>query len=239
MQQRPALTRWAPLGVAIAFVAVILLRAGTSPLDLLRYAAYAGLAVTAPRHAGLPALRRRPHTLVEDLAMGAAVGLVLEVAAWAVVLGAGPARPGLALAGLVCWPCSPPCPGCGGTGGSRGYTTVPLGWSWAVAGVVCCFTAYLAVVFLDRNPIVPTSERHLQYLDLAYQLSLAGEAKHAFPPGVPQVAGEPLYYHWFGHVHMAMTSLVGDIDLPVVAMRLAIPALCALAIVLLPSSAGG
>ena len=53
------------------------------------------------------------------------------------------------------------------------------------------------------------SERTLQYLDLSYQLSLAGEAKHAFPPGVPQVAGEPLYYHWFGHAHMAMTSLVG------------------------------
>ena len=31
---------------------------------------------------------------------------------------------------------------------------------------------------------------------------------------------------------MAMTSLVGHIDLPVVALRLAIPALCALAIVL-------
>ena len=79
----------------------------------------------------------------------------------------------------------------------RGYTPVPVGWSWAVAGVVCFFTAYLAAVFLDRNPILPPTESTRQYLDLSYQLSLAGEAKHAFPPGLPQVAGEPLYYHWF------------------------------------------
>jgi hypothetical protein len=48
---------------------------------------------------------------------------------------------------------------------------------------------------------------------------------------VPQVAGEPLDYHWFGYAHMAMTSLVGHIDLPVVALRLAVPGLCAAAIV--------
>ena len=153
-------------------------------------------------------------------------------------LGARPARPGLAVARA----------GAGAFAAVprlrrhwrvRGYVAVPVGWSWAVAAVVCGFTAYLAAVFLDRNPIVPTSERTLQYLDLSYQLSLAGEAKHAFPPGVPQVAGEPLYYHWFGHAHMAMTSLVGHIDLPVVAMRLAIPALCALAVSSPRSSVGG
>src|SRR5690606_38440497 len=94
------------------------------------------------------------------------------------------------------------------------------------------FTAYLAAVFIDRNPILPPSERTLQYIDLPYQLSLAGMAKHTFPPELPQVAGEPLHYHWFAYVHMAMTSMVGGIDLPVVALRFAVPGLCALAIVL-------
>jgi hypothetical protein len=98
--------------------------------------------------------------------------------------------------------------------------------------VVCFFTAYLAMVFLDRNPILPASEGTRQYLDLAYQLSLAGEAKNHFPIDLPQVAGEPLYYHWFGYAHMAMASLIGHIDLPVVTLRLAIPALCAATIVL-------
>ncbi len=111
-------------------------------------------------------------------------------------------------------------------------TTAPLGLSWAVGGAVAFFTTYLSSTFLQRNPILPTSDDTRQYLDLAYQLSLAGEAKHQFPLHVPQVAGEPLYYHWFGYAHMASTSMIGGIDLPVVALRLAIPFLCALAIVL-------
>ncbi len=228
---RPALTRWAPLGFGLAFAAFILLRAGTSPIDLLRYTAYACLAVLLPGTLVYRALRRRPHTLVEDLAMGAAVGLALEIAAWAVFSL-------LDLRGLIwAWPALVVVPFAALPRLRRhwlvrGYTEVPVGWSWAVAGVVCFFTAYLAAVFLDRNPILPTSEGTRQYLDLAYQLSLAGEAKHHVPLDLPQVAGEPLYYHWFGYGHMAMSSLVGHIDLPVVALRLAIPALCALAIVL-------
>ena len=228
---RTALARWAPLAFTVAFAAAILLRAGTSPLDLLRYAAYAILAVVLPGTLVYRALRRRPHTLVEDLALGAALGLALEVAAWALFSA-------LDLRGWAwLWPALVAVPFAAVPGLRRhwlvrGYVAVPVAWSWAVAGVVCFFTVYLAMVFIDRNRILPTSEDTRQYLDLAYQLSLAGEAKRNIPLDLPQVAGEPLYYHWFGYVHMAMTSLVGHIDLPVVALRLAIPALCALAIVL-------
>jgi hypothetical protein len=228
---RPRVVRWAPLAFTVLFAATLLLRAGTSPLDLLRYGLYAALAVVLPGTLVYRVLRRRPHTLVEDLAMGAAVGLTLELAAWALFSV-------LDLRGLVwLWPLLVVVPFAAlprlrRHWVVRGYEPVPLGWSWSVAGVVSFFTAYLAMVFLDRNPVVPTSESTQQYLDLAYQLSLAGEAKHHFPLNLPQVAGEPLYYHWFAYGHMAMGSLVGHIDLPVVAMRFAIPALCALAIVL-------
>jgi hypothetical protein len=231
MQERPALSRWAPFAVTVAFVALLLLRAGTAPVDLLRYAAYASLAIVLPGTLVYRSLRRSPHTLVEDLSMGAALGLVLEIGVWA-------AASALDLRGAVwLWPVPVVAaylavPRLRAHWRVTGYTHAPLAWSWSVAGVVSFFTAYLATVFLDRNPILPTSENTLQYLDLAYQLSLAGEAKHAFPPQLPQVAGEPLYYHWFGHAHMAMTSMVGHIDLPVVALRLAIPGLCALAVVL-------
>ncbi len=231
--QRTAATpvRWTPFTVTVLFCGAILLRAGTSPLDLLRYAGYATLAVVAPGTLVYRAMRRRPHTLVEDLAMGAAVGLALEVAAWALFSVANQRGwvwlwpllifvPYIAIARLRrhWYP--------------RGFQTVPLAWSWTVAGVICFFAAYLAIVFLDRNPILPTSDATLQYLDLPYQLSLAGEATHRFPVDLPQVAGDPLYYHWFAYVHMAMTAMVGHIDLPVVALRLAIPALCALSILL-------
>lgn len=223
--------RWLPLVATLAFVAAVLLAADTSPVDLLRFAAYATLTVILPGTLVYRALRRDPRSLVEDLAMGAAVGLGLELAAW------------LAFAALDLrrfvwlWPLAVFVPFAAVRRlrrhwWERGLPPVPLGWSWAVGGVVAFFTYYLSQVFLERNPILPDSEGTNQYLDLAYQLSLAGEAKHQFPIHLPQVASEPLHYHWFGYVHAAMASLVGGIDLPVVALRLAVPALCAAAIVL-------
>ena len=207
-------------------------RRGTAPVDLVRYGAYVVLALMLPGTLVYRALRRTPHTLVEDLAMGIAVGLVLELPAWAV---ASPCSTYAACCGSGrCWSCcrSLLAPRLRRHWRVRGYTPAPLGWSWTVGGAVAFFTTYLSSVFLQRNPILPTDEGTLQYLDLAYQLSLAGEAKHHFPLHVPQVADEPLYYHWFGYVHMAATSMIGEIDLPVVALRLTIPGLCALAVLL-------
>ncbi|MBF9132557.1 hypothetical protein I0C86_26920 [Plantactinospora sp. S1510] len=226
-----ALRRWSPLVVGVGYFAVVLLAADTPPLDLVRYAGYVLLALILPGTLVYRALRRRPHTLVEDVAMGAAVGLVLELPAWA----------GYAVLGLGDWLWTWPAAIVAVFAGVpklrrnwlvRGYRPTPVGWSWSVVGAVAFFTTYLSVTFLERNPILPTSDGTRQYLDLAYQLSLAGEAKHQFPIHLPQVAQEPLDYHWFGYVHMAATSLIGHIDLPVVALRLTIPALCAAAIVL-------
>ena len=227
----PAFIRWAPFAFTVLFFAGILLRAGTSPLDLLKYAAYIILAVVGPGTLVYRSLRGRPHTLVEDLAMGAAVGLALEIAAWA-LFSVLDIRGWVLLWPLLVYLPYAAIPALRRQWTVRGYTTVPVGWSWTIAGVVSFFTAYLAMVFLDRNPILPTSDATLQYLDLPYQLSLAGEATHRFPVDLPQVAGDPLYYHWFAYAHMGMTGMVGHIDLPVVALRLAIPALCALSIVL-------
>ena len=177
---RPGLLRWSPLVVTLAFAAFLLLRAGTAPADLVRYALYVGLAVVLPGTLVYRSLRRTAHTLVEDLALGAAVGLVLELGGWALFSV-------LDLRGWVfLWPLLVIAP----------YLAVPrlranwrvsyaqrapLGWSWTIAGVVSFFTAYLAMVFIDRNPILPTTDGTLQYLDLSYQLSLAGEASTTFP----------------------------------------------------------
>lgn len=225
------LWRWLPLAAGVAYFAAVLAAAGTDPVDLLRYAGYVGYAVLLPGTLVYRALRRRPHTLVEDVAMGAAVGLALELPAWAAFAAAD-------LGGLLwLWPLAVVVPFVAVPRlrrhwWVRDYVRAPLGWSWSVVAVVAFFTTYLSSTFLRRNPILPTGEGTRQYLDLAYQLSLAGEAKHQFPIHLPQVAGEPLYYHWFAYAHMASSSLIGGIDLPVVALRLAIPALCAAAAVL-------
>ncbi|MDG4832473.1 hypothetical protein O7627_24650 [Solwaraspora sp. WMMD1047] len=225
------LWRWLPLVAGVGYFVVVLLAADTAPTDLLRYAWYIGFGLLLPGTLVYRALRRQPHTLVEDLAMGAAVGLVLELPAWAVF--AALDRPGW----LWLWPLAivavfAAVPGLRRHWRVTGYRPVPVGWSWTVAGSVAFFTTYLSYTFLERNPVLPAGEDTRQYLDLAYQLSLAGEAKHQFPIHLPQVADEPLYYHWFGYVHMAATSLIGGIDLPVVALRLTVPGLCAAAIVL-------
>ena len=223
--------RWLPLTATLAYLVAVLVSADTAPVDLLRYAAYVVLALLLPGTLVYRSLRRTPHSLVDDLAMGLAVGLALELPAWALASV-------LDLRGVLwLWPLAVVVPFAVAPRLRRhwrvsGYAPAPLGWSWTVAGVVAFFTTYLSSVFLRRNPILPTGEGTRQYLDLAYQLSLAGEAKHQFPLHVPQVAGEPLDYHWFAHAHMASTSLIAGIDLPVVALRLAIPALSALAILL-------
>jgi len=231
---RPAAwRRWLPLATAVAVAAAVLLASGTSPLDILRYAAYATLAVVLPGTLVFRALRRHPHTLVEDLAFGAAIGLVLELAGWALLSA-------LDLRGVMwLWPALVyvpflAVPQLRRHWWVRAYPARPSqAWSWTVAGAVSAFSLYLYGVFFSPNPILPDREDSTQFLDLPYQLSLAAEAKRNFPLDLPQVAGEPLHYHWFAFVHVAMGSLVGGIDLPVLTMRLMVLAVCALTTVLL------
>ncbi|MEV6968882.1 hypothetical protein AB0M47_27560 [Hamadaea sp. NPDC051192] len=224
------LTRWLPPIVAFLAVVALVLAAGTPVVELARYCAYAVWAVLLPGTLVYRALRATPRTLVEDVAMGAAVGLTLELVAWAAFSALElrfllPGWPLVVVAFFLTkrlrrhWrPAYPDRPS--------------VAWSWSLAAIVVFWTLYLYVVFLARNPVVPTSEQTMQYLDLSYQLSLAGEAKNHLPLHVPQVAGEPLNYHWFAYAHMAMASLVGGADLAAVSLRFAIPALCALTIVL-------
>jgi hypothetical protein len=223
--------RWLPAVAAYGFVAGALLATGTPVLDVGRYTAYAVLAILLPGTLVYRALRRQPHTLVEDLAFGAAVGLVLELAAWFVFVRAG------LESWLWVWPAFVVAPFAlvrplRRHWWVRGYTVVPRGWAWSVTAVIAGFTLYLSESFLRRNPILPTTEGQAQYLDLPFQMSIAGAATHQAPPELPQVAGEPLHYHWFGFAHMGAASLVSGVDLPTVFLRLAVPALCALAIVL-------
>ncbi|MFJ5232908.1 hypothetical protein ACIQBJ_23795 [Kitasatospora sp. NPDC088391] len=225
-----------PLGTAVRFlpalaalaVLVAALAASDTPVDAMaRYAFYTGWGVLLPGTLLYRSLRRAPHTLVEDLTMGAVTGLVLELAAWAVFMPLG-------LAGaMTLWPLLVVVPFAAVPRlrrhwWVRGYTPVPRSWAWAVAGTVALTTGYLFKVYLDVVELMPANDASRQFVDISYQMSLAGNAKHSFPPTLPQVAGEPLQYHWFAFVHEAMTSLVGHLDLPVVQLRLMIPALCAL-----------
>ncbi len=226
---RGRVAAFAPGVTAVLVVAAILLASGVPAIDLLRYAGYALWGVLLPGTLVYRALRGTRHSLLDDLVWGAALGLALEVAAYVTFSATG-------LRGLLwCWPVLVVAPFLA-VGRLRrhwrptGGAPVPLAWAWAVAAGTVWLAVYIAAVFVSLEPIDPKAD-HYYFVDLNYLLSLAGEAKHHFPPHAPQVAGEPLLYHWFSAAHMASASLVSGVALPAVFYGLAVPAL---AVVLVP-----
>ncbi|WP_457028902.1 hypothetical protein [Kitasatospora sp. P5_F3] len=226
-----ALWRFLPAVSAYLLLVGLLLAADTSAGDIARYTGYVAWGVLLPGTLVFRVLRRRPYTLVEDLAFGAVTGLVLELAAWAVFMAAGVQSAVMAWPLLVVVPFAA-VPRLRRHWRPRGYRATSLGWSWSVAATVGVGSTYLYAVFLRKYEVLPVEGYAKQYVDLPYLLSLAGNAKHNFPLTFPQAAGEPLHYHWFTFVHMAMTDMVGHIDLAVVQMRLMVPALVALTMVI-------
>ncbi|MFE4356430.1 MULTISPECIES: hypothetical protein [Streptomycetaceae] len=222
-----ALWRFLPAVCAYLLLVGLLLAADTRVGDIARYTFYAGWGVVLPGTLVFRALRRRPHTLLEDLVFGAVTGLVLELAAWAVLVRAG------LQSVAVGWPLAVVVPFLLVPRLRRhwrpsGYRRLSLGCSWSMAGLVGLTSLYYYLVFLSKFPVLATDEKSRLFGDMPYMLSLAANAKQHVPLTLPQVAGEPLHYHWFTFAHMAMTDMVGHIDLPVVETRLLVPAFAAL-----------
>ena len=103
---------------------------------------------------------------------------------------------------------------------------LPLLWGLAVAAA-CTLPALNAIKGL-REPVRWTGLA-TPYVDVPYHLALSGELAHRFPPHYPQLAGEPLYYHWFSHAWVAQVSNLSGAQLDVVLMRF-MPALLAVAV---------
>lgn len=233
-ERPPAHWFWRFLPGVAAYLALValLLLADTPVSAIARYTGYALWGVMLPGTLVFRALRRRPHTLVEDLAYGAVTGLALELVAWFVLVSLG------AQSVATAWPLAVVIPFLAVPALRRhwrpsGYTArTPLGWSWSVSGLVMLTGAYFYQDFLSKYPALSDSETSRIFGDMPYMLSLAANAKQNVPLTLPQASGEPLYYHWFSFAHMAMTSMVGRIDLPMVETRLMVPALAALAVVL-------
>ncbi|WP_031145395.1 hypothetical protein [Streptomyces erythrochromogenes] len=226
-----AFWRFLPAAAAYFFLVSLLLASNTPASDIARYTFYVLWGVVLPGTLVFRALRRRPHSLIEDLAFGAVTGLVLELAAWAVLVRTG-AQPF-----AVLWPLAVVIPFAAVPRlrrhwRPRGNTPYSLGWSWSVSGTVMLTGAYFHQTFLSLYPVLPDKEDSRLFGDMPYMLSLAANAKQNVPLTLPQVAGEPLHYHWFTFAHMAMTDMVGHVDLAVIESRLMVPALAALGMVI-------
>ncbi len=201
---------------------------GTAPLDVVRYAAYLLYAVVVPGTLLYRALRPTPRSLIEDLTYGTVLGLLAETAALV-------AASLLDLRGLLwVWPLLVIAPLARRHLRAPGYPLrPPVAWSWAVAGVALGFLAYLTAAFLAVNPPVPTGGPHDYMIDQLNLLAVSADLKHHFPLAVPEQGDRSLGYHWFAYGHLAASSLVSGVDLPVLWFRLDLPVLAVLAVCLL------
>lgn len=208
---------------------------GASLGDALIYAGYEGAFVVVPGCLVYAALSDRSDSSLRVLAMGWALGYVLEVLAF--VLTAATDRRGLfaiypvVVAGFalfVCWR---------RRSLRRALPPSGPGVFAAVLTAVCILAvAYVAASSFPTVPL-PGSRTAVYSLDSSAQLAIAGDAKHHWPIQDPNLAGEPLPYHFFVHAHLAAASQVTGLGLPLVYFRLFICPLV-VALVLLFAMAG-
>ncbi|MEU0095513.1 hypothetical protein [Kribbella sp. NPDC006257] len=96
----------------------------------------------------------------------------------------------------------------------------PTPW-WAVAGVMVSVGVVSAWFIRVGSRLIaldgPAALRPNS--DSPFQLSLAAELTHHFPPQVPYVAGEPLTYHWMVYNHIASAHWITGIELDVLTQR--------------------
>ncbi len=204
-------------GLAVTAAACwILLATGVGAAELLRFTAFWFIAVIIPGVLVHRALRGTPPTLVEDLGLGAATGVSLEL-----------------LAGVLLQPL-------GLDRFSVGWFVLPyamllvpalrrrvLTWSydrresaaqaWALAAS-STLVLFALVDFFKRTPL-PSQDSDIN-IDPWWHLSMTTEMLKPGLPQIPQVAGEPFVYHWFSHMHMAIAGASSQVDLPTVVFRL-------------------
>jgi hypothetical protein len=217
-------TRALPWLLALGVACTALLQTGTPAVDIARYGAYWGFALVLPGLLLVRATIGSRGNWAEDVALGAVTGLGLELvffAMWSllglqqelwlwpvVVIGIFLVLPRL----RAHWRIGSPRP-------------MPLLWSWGVASAiaVCTLTVRQSAF---AAPLPPEGGWYNQ--DVTWHLSIVHELTRAFPPQIPQVAGQALRYHWFSHVHLAAAHLVSGAPVATIVLRLWIIPLLAL-----------
>jgi hypothetical protein len=211
--------RAVPAAVVIAALVAVTHRGGVSLGDIALYALRLVATVLLPGVLLSRLVRTSSRTGIEDLAVGFAVGTLVQVPVWWLFLRLGLTYwiwPVLVVAAVALWP----------SARRRVMATelaaTPLAWSASVAATCLTALAWLRGDFLRWSPPMPGAV-HTYYNDLQSHMSIAAETKHAMPPTLPQVAGEPLYYHWLAHVDMGLASKLTGIELSTVVFQLWTP----------------
>jgi hypothetical protein len=196
--------------------AVVLHRSGTPDRDTAVYAGYFAAAVILPGTLVTRALFGSRGNWPEDLGLGAAAGMVVQLAGWALAAATGlqsllPAWPVLVVLPFLLfarlrrhWRIASPEP-------------LPAAWSWGVAASLV-LVALRAVSIFRSIPLPPTT--YTYYQDILYHLGLVHEMMRSLPFQAPQVAGDTLRYHYLSDADMAVASMTTHLSPVTVYFRL-------------------
>lgn len=216
---RPATAwvRWAAGGALACLAVAMLLVVDVPPLDLVRFVAYWCLGVIVPGVVVLRYLRGPGARLLEDLGLGAATGLAIEmlvaVALSLVRLDAwAPWWPLVVYAALAS---SARLRQAVGPRPYRAHETSAQAWSLAATGAIVVAGS---VPVLRRMPLPPLETT--ANIDRWWHAGLVEEMLKPGLPVDPRVAGELSVYHWFSHLHLAVGSATSGVEPTTVYFRL-------------------
>jgi hypothetical protein len=185
-------------------------------LDIARYGLYLLVGVVLPGTLVHRALRGSRGNLPEDLGYGAATGLLLQLTGWALA-----AATGLQVL-LPYWPLLVPVLFLAVPALRRHWRIadprpLPPAWSWLVCGALVLVIGAGAASW-PGAPLPPADT--VYYPDLMYHLALVHEMTRSMPFEVPQLAGDPLRYHYLSDADMAIGSMTTGIPPTTVLLRL-------------------
>lgn len=202
---------------AAAFGLVTLPVGGVDPVSALSFAAYFLICIVLPGVLVWRAFGPRLTYRIEEYALGACVGYVLETlvrigASAAGVPQAAAIVPVAVIAAVTLWrpwrrywrSRAKPIP-------------VPAAWAYAVISVIVL--VWLGYSYYRLQPVSWTGTNE-PYADLVHTLAYATDVAHRWPPEFPYVVGEPLKYHWFFGAHLAEAHTMTGVDFPTLLLRL-------------------
>lgn len=189
---------------------------GVGLADALLYLVYELGFVVLPGWLAYVAVASRPGGALRRLAVGWALGYVLEILAFALTA-ATDTRPLFVLYPLAV---------------AAGAVAIiarrhPAGAEeslrgrlpWAVVSLCLLGVAYIALSYFPGSPL-PGTESVTYFIDYPRWIGLSADAMNHWPIMDPSVSGEPLPYHYFVNIHIAAAGQVTGLDLPLVFFRL-------------------
>jgi hypothetical protein len=228
--------------VLLAAASTILHRYDVGAGEIARFAAYEVGLVALPGYLLYVALSGRSGLGLRQVVAGGALGYVVQLGlfaltAWAGARGLLPYL--LAGVGLVALPFA--------LRARRAPAEPPDhpqsgGWAWAALALALVALVVVAHDHYDKAPLPEKVKTQKYYPDTVWEVALAAEVRHHFPPEIPSLAGEPLRYHYFAAMNEAAIAQVTGLDQPLVNFRLFLVPLLFLAIggmVLLGREVGG